>query len=372
MQELTEFTSEPEVIEGNAEANRWQNYGKDRVYLNDNDFSGKYDAYIDLETGEFVCEYSSDFRMEIEDGTATVTKHWTASGEEYSEVVVVIQLFETENEGEEEEDNEKELIADGGTDVEGTDEDDVKLLSTPSIRVETDSGAQVYDDALDAEIAVRDGDLPPGGIVWRQISGFDVDKLIWKEVADFRDRLDQTVEHGEYQYIEEAERDTIKELDQSEIDSTGTYLFVCKKCGHEECQSATELRLRCNLHRINDLYYHDDDGNIQKDDGHSISLWKLIGTGDIARLSEAVRNEGTTETPFVWAFHEMEIEKYGADDADTSRIHDLIRDGLSPSEAVDYHMTVEGEFTQEEWAKERGRSQQAISDNVRKAREKLL
>jgi len=120
------------------------------------------------------------------------------------------------------------------------------------------------------------------------------------------------------------------------------------------------------------VYYHDDDGNIQRNDGHPMSLWKLIGTGDIARLSEVVRDEETTETPFVWALHEMEIERYGAENADTSRIHDLIRDGLSPSEAVHYHMTVEGEFTQEEWAMERGRSQQAISDNVRKAREKLL
>lgn len=250
-------------------------------------------------------------------------------------------------------------------------DDPVKLLSTPSIRVETDSGVQVYDDALDAEIAVRDGDLPPGGIVWRQISAFDVDKLLWQEVPDFRDELDETLENGDYDYVENASRDTITELDQSEIDSTGTYLFVCDKCGHEECQSAAELRLRCNLHRINDVYYHDEEGQIQKNDGHSITLWKLIGSGDIARLSEAVRNGETTETPFVWAFHEMEIEKYGAEDADTSRIHDLIREGLSPSEAVDYHMAVENDFTQEEWAKERGRSQQAISKNVRKAEEKL-
>jgi hypothetical protein len=372
MTELTELTNDPEVVEGDGEANRWTKYGKDRVYLNDNGFSGKYDAYIDLKTGKFECEYPSDYRMEIEDGTATITKHWSSHGEDYSEVVVVVDLFDAEDDDEDNAgDEEKQLIADGGTDVEETD-DDVKLLSTPAIRVEADSGVQVYEDALDAEIAVRDGDLPPGGIVWRQISAFDVDKLLWQEVPDFRDRLDETLENGDYDYVEEASRDTITGLEQSEIDSTGTYLFECKKCGHEECQSATELRLRCNLHRINDVYYHDDEGRIQRDDGHSTALWKLIGSGDIARLSEDERDETTTETPFVWAVNEMEIEKYGAEDADRSRIHDLIRDGLTPSEAVDYHMTVESDFTQDEWSKERGRSQQAISDNVRKAKEKLL
>ena len=272
----------------------------------------------------------------------------------------------------ESDESEKRLIADGGTNVEETDDDGVDLLSTPAIRVETDSGVQVYDDALDAEIAVRDGDLPPGGVVWRQISGVDVDELVWQEVPEFKDRLDETLENGDYDYVEEASRDTITDLDQSDIDSTGAYLFECEKCGHEECQSATELKLRFNLHRINDMYYHDDEGQIQKHDGHGTGLWKLIGSVDIAHLSEDVRDQTTTETPFVWAFNEMEIEAHGADDADTSLIHDLIRDGLSPSEAVDYHMTVENDFTQRKWAKERGRSQQAISDNVRKAKEKLL
>lgn len=95
---LTELVDEPELVEGTGEANRWQNYGKDRIYINDNDFSGKYDAYIDLQTGEFVCDYSSDFQMEIDDGTATITKHWVGGGEEHSEVVAVVQLFETEEE----------------------------------------------------------------------------------------------------------------------------------------------------------------------------------------------------------------------------------------------------------------------------------
>ena len=102
--DLTEQTEDsPEVLEGNAEADRWTNYGKDRVYLNDNDFSGKYDAYIDLQEGEFVCDYSSDFRMGIEEGVATITKHWTGSGEEHSEVVVRVRLWETEDEEEEDE-----------------------------------------------------------------------------------------------------------------------------------------------------------------------------------------------------------------------------------------------------------------------------
>lgn len=368
--------------EDKVEVDRWQNYGKDRLYFNaansgTGPIPGTANCYLDLQAGEAVMEiddtYGGKDRHQlvaelIDEGVVRVEN---GNGT----VVLVIDLIggrDIGENGEENESSDKELITDGGTDVEKADEDDVKLLSTPSIRVETDSGAQVYDDALDAEIAVRDGDLPPGGIVWREISPLDVDKLLQKEVPGFRDRLDQTLEQGEYEYVEEASRDTIKEIDRSGIDSTGTYMFVCEKCGHEECRSAAELRLRCDLHRINDVYYHDDDGNIQKDDGHSMTLWKLIGSGDIARLSEAVRNEQTTETPFVWAFHEMEIERYGAEDADTSRIHDLIRDGLSPSEAVDYHMTVENDFTQEGWAAERGISQQAISKNVRKAKEKLI
>lgn len=119
MTDLTELTDEPEVIEGDAEANRWTNYGKDRVYLNDNDFSGEYDAYIDLETGEFVCDYSSDFQMDIEDGTATITKHWVGGGEEHSEVVVIVRLFETEDDEEENE-------------AEGQDSDDERDLEAVS------------------------------------------------------------------------------------------------------------------------------------------------------------------------------------------------------------------------------------------------
>lgn len=128
MSELTELTDDPEVIEGNAEANRWTKYGKDRVYLNDNDFSGKYDAYIDLETGEFVCEHSKDFQIEIEDGTATITSNWTAKGEEYSEVVVVVELYETEDECDEAEaESEEGEPAEGGENGDAEDDDTVRI-----------------------------------------------------------------------------------------------------------------------------------------------------------------------------------------------------------------------------------------------------
>jgi len=134
MSENTEFSekvedSEIEVIEGDADADRWTNYGKDRVYLNNNDFSGKFDAYVDLETGEFVCDYSSDFRMEIENGVATVTKHWSASGEDYSEVVVRVRLWETEDEEEEEEDE---------TETEDADEEDENETESIVDRLEKD------------------------------------------------------------------------------------------------------------------------------------------------------------------------------------------------------------------------------------------
>lgn len=49
----------------------------------------------------------------------------------------------------------------------------------------------------------------------------------------------------------------------------------------------------------------------------------------------------------------------------------LIYEGLSPAEAIDYWMVEGHGLTQSGWADERGREQQAISKNVRKARKKL-
>lgn len=54
-----------------------------------------------------------------------------------------------------------------------------------------------------------------------------------------------------------------------------------------------------------------------------------------------------------------------------SDIDDLLSRGLSPAEAVDYHAVENRGLTQTEWAKRRGVSQEAVSKNVRKAREKL-
>lgn len=140
--DLTEQTEDnPEVLEGNAEADRWTNYGKDRVYLNDNDFSGKYDAYIDLQEGEFVCDYSSDFRMEIEEGVATITKHWTEhrhheENVEHSEAIVRVRLWETED-GEED----ATETEDGETETEQTED---KGGETQTQTVSEESAAEEY------------------------------------------------------------------------------------------------------------------------------------------------------------------------------------------------------------------------------------
>ena len=152
MSENTELSekvqdSEIEVLEGDADADRWTNYGKDRVYLNNNDFSGKYDAYVDLEAGEFVCDYSSDFRMEIEDGVATITKDWTEhrhheENVEHSEVVVRVRLWETEDEEEE-----------GETEAEDADEDDENETESIVDRLEKDREYNSNRSTVDSEKA---------------------------------------------------------------------------------------------------------------------------------------------------------------------------------------------------------------------------
>lgn len=50
---------------------------------------------------------------------------------------------------------------------------------------------------------------------------------------------------------------------------------------------------------------------------------------------------------------------------------DLVDAGCSPPEAVDYVMTKEYGYDQTEWAEKRDRSQQAVSENVNKARQKI-
>jgi hypothetical protein len=56
-------------------------------------------------------------------------------------------------------------------------------------------------------------------------------------------------------------------------------------------------------------------------------------------------------------------------DLDTLAV--LVGSGLSPAEAVDYLATVNGDYSQTAWGALRGRSQQAVSSNVSKARAKL-
>jgi len=50
---------------------------------------------------------------------------------------------------------------------------------------------------------------------------------------------------------------------------------------------------------------------------------------------------------------------------------ELVENGLSPAEAVDYHAVVEKGMTQTAWAEKRGIGQGSVSENVSKARKKL-
>ena len=55
------------------------------------------------------------------------------------------------------------------------------------------------------------------------------------------------------------------------------------------------------------------------------------------------------------------------------RILELVADyGLSPAEAVDYYATEEVGMSQSEWARRKGKTQSGVSENVSKARAKLV
>lgn len=58
-------------------------------------------------------------------------------------------------------------------------------------------------------------------------------------------------------------------------------------------------------------------------------------------------------------------------DVELEEVAELLERGLTPPTAIDYLATVEGPYTQAEWSEIRGVSQQAISDNVRKAHDEL-
>lgn len=50
----------------------------------------------------------------------------------------------------------------------------------------------------------------------------------------------------------------------------------------------------------------------------------------------------------------------------------LVRRGCSAAEALDYYMAEVGPYNQTTWAEERGVSQQTVSENIAKARQKML
>lgn len=65
------------------------------------------------------------------------------------------------------------------------------------------------------------------------------------------------------------------------------------------------------------------------------------------------------------------INEGGPTEIDTPRIVHLIEAGLTRTEAIDYWMTVDRDWSQREWGEACGCSQQSVQRNVRNAREKL-
>lgn len=57
--------------------------------------------------------------------------------------------------------------------------------------------------------------------------------------------------------------------------------------------------------------------------------------------------------------------------AEETSLRDLIREGLTAAEAIDYYFVKIKGMSQTQWAAERGTGQSAISQNVNKARRKL-
>lgn len=50
----------------------------------------------------------------------------------------------------------------------------------------------------------------------------------------------------------------------------------------------------------------------------------------------------------------------------------LVKRGCSAAEALDYYMAEVGPYNQTEWAEVRGVSQSTVSQNIQKAREKMV
>lgn len=73
--------------------------------------------------------------------------------------------------------------------------------------------------------------------------------------------------------------------------------------------------------------------------------------------------------------YEIEAEQGNIKDIDYAerddRVAALIDMGCSPAEAVDYVMVIKRGISQTEWAKRRNRSQQAVSQNIQRAKKKL-
>lgn len=101
--------------------------------------------------------------------------------------------------------------------------------------------------------------------------------------------------------------------------------YECSNCGHEV------------------YVYH------QKDRGQDIWQFRPVTDGMVANLQ----------------FYEL------AGDWPDAVLDDYFRRGAERYEAIDYYAVEDEGLTQTEWAKRRGASQQAVSENVAKAREKL-
>ena len=96
-----------------------------------------------------------------------------------------------------------------------------------------------------------------------------------------------------------------------------------------------------------------------------------LGLLDEEPFAEHVHSDGSLALSFLPA---DDIERLLAEfepDRTRQKVLDLTDAGCSPAEIIDYLMTEKAPVSQSEWARRRDKSQQAINENIRKARKNL-
>jgi hypothetical protein len=106
-------------------------------------------------------------------------------------------------------------------------------------------------------------------------------------------------------------------------------------------------------------------------DGDSVHAETHLSDGSVVELyREGVHGTWTMER-FEDSADPGFVEVWSRPGSEEREVTDLVNQGLSPAEALDFWMVEMHDARANAWAEERGTSHQAVSENVRKAREKL-